>query len=232
MTTSEPTNTLIFTNLVKDAFLEENLKNLKASIEEHGSIMNYAPIKSFSRLLVSFEKIEDALYCKTKLNGTVFMGGEIKIYFAEYNYTITEATEHMLKLPDNDRLWLVSPPGSPPVGWMQEREEPPNDATLAEDLLHALRKLVDKEEMEISDDSSLHSNISYPMSSDEPTFNIQTSNGEEELPVITVQDWEIPKNFDSSLNLSSNNTCQMLFDPTETRRELVVPKTALPPILR
>lgn len=36
---------------------------------------------------------------------------------------------------------MISPPGSPPVGWEPIREDPPNRATLAEDLIAALKKL-------------------------------------------------------------------------------------------
>lgn len=36
---------------------------------------------------------------------------------------------------------MISPPGSPPVGWEQTLEEAPNAAPLAADLINALRKL-------------------------------------------------------------------------------------------
>ncbi|KAI8866256.1 hypothetical protein GQ42DRAFT_165614 [Ramicandelaber brevisporus] len=48
-----------------------------------------------------------------------------------------------LQLPQSERQWLVSPPGSPPAGWVQEREGPPNDTPIAADLIAALRKLDD-----------------------------------------------------------------------------------------
>ena len=43
--------------------------------------------------------------------------------------------------PAVESNFLISPPGSPPVGWEPIREEPPNNAPLAEDLIMALRKL-------------------------------------------------------------------------------------------
>jgi calcipressin-2 len=36
---------------------------------------------------------------------------------------------------------LISPPGSPPVGWEPIKEDPPNATPLADDLIAALRKL-------------------------------------------------------------------------------------------
>ena len=49
--------------------------------------------------------------------------------------------DNFLRPPPVEKNFLISPPGSPPVGWEPIREEPPNRATLAEDLITALRKL-------------------------------------------------------------------------------------------
>ena len=46
-----------------------------------------------------------------------------------------------LQPPAIEKNFLISPPGSPPVGWEPVREDPPNATPLAEDLIHALRKL-------------------------------------------------------------------------------------------
>ncbi|KAG5457004.1 MAG: hypothetical protein BJ554DRAFT_3098 [Olpidium bornovanus] len=46
-----------------------------------------------------------------------------------------------LRVPENRTLWLVSPPGSPPVGWTSTREHPPNASTFSDDLYEALREL-------------------------------------------------------------------------------------------
>lgn len=46
-----------------------------------------------------------------------------------------------LKPPAIEKNFLISPPGSPPVGWEPIKEDPPNPAPLADDLMTALRKL-------------------------------------------------------------------------------------------
>ncbi|KAG0145069.1 hypothetical protein CROQUDRAFT_716286 [Cronartium quercuum f. sp. fusiforme G11] len=51
------------------------------------------------------------------------------------------ADERRLKPPASDKNFLISPPGSPPVGWEQVEEDAPNKATLAEDLCQRLRFL-------------------------------------------------------------------------------------------
>ena len=53
----------------------------------------------------------------------------------------THEHNHYLRPPVNEKNFLISPPGSPPVGWEQIREDPPNDTPLANDLMTALRKL-------------------------------------------------------------------------------------------
>ena len=46
-----------------------------------------------------------------------------------------------LRPPAIEKNFLISPPGSPPIGWEAVKEDPPNATPLAEDLIHALRKL-------------------------------------------------------------------------------------------
>ncbi|TFY51362.1 hypothetical protein EVG20_g11032 [Dentipellis fragilis] len=48
---------------------------------------------------------------------------------------------HYLYPPAIEKNFLISPPGSPPVGWEPIKEEPPNVTPLADDLIAALRKL-------------------------------------------------------------------------------------------
>lgn len=52
-----------------------------------------------------------------------------------------EEGNHYLRPPKVEKNFLISPPGSPPVGWEQIREDPPNSTPLAEDLMVALQKL-------------------------------------------------------------------------------------------
>lgn len=47
----------------------------------------------------------------------------------------------LLRPPALEKNFLISPPGSPPEGWEQIREEPPNSTPLADDLITALKQL-------------------------------------------------------------------------------------------
>lgn len=46
-----------------------------------------------------------------------------------------------LRPPAIEKNFLISPPGSPPIGWEPIKEDPPNATPLAEDLMEALRRL-------------------------------------------------------------------------------------------
>jgi len=46
-----------------------------------------------------------------------------------------------LPVPPTTKNFLISPPGSPPIGWEQAHEEPPNRDALAADLVAALQRL-------------------------------------------------------------------------------------------
>jgi len=46
-----------------------------------------------------------------------------------------------LQPPKVEKNHFISPPGSPPKDWVQVKEDPPNQQTLAEDLAFALKQL-------------------------------------------------------------------------------------------
>ncbi|KAF3290998.1 hypothetical protein TWF970_000251 [Orbilia oligospora] len=49
--------------------------------------------------------------------------------------------EDAIKAPESQKLFFISPPPSPPVGWESRNEEPPNTLVMPEDLASALSKL-------------------------------------------------------------------------------------------
>ncbi|KAG2185422.1 hypothetical protein INT44_002213 [Umbelopsis vinacea] len=108
----------------------------------------------------------------------------------------------LLQVPELEKNWLISPPGSPPVGWQQIREDPPNRTVLPHDLSHALMSLSDEMEddefrldadaefeAESMDNSEAESSSSTPQ-----VYVICKDEGHDvnghELPHITVQDWD------------------------------------------
>ncbi|KAH8926000.1 hypothetical protein BT69DRAFT_1279221 [Atractiella rhizophila] len=65
----------------------------------------------------------------------------LRVYFGPRTDPALLSEPSFLQVPTTDKNFLISPPGSPPVGWEQIVEDPPNAAPLAQDLMQALRYL-------------------------------------------------------------------------------------------
>ena len=92
------------------------------------------------RIIVSFFDEQAAIRVRQAIDGTAFSGTSIaKCYFGEP--TPIAAETKYLERPDAGRLFFISPPPSPPVGWEMRAEDPPNKHVHAEDLASKLSKL-------------------------------------------------------------------------------------------
>lgn len=103
----------------------------------------------------------------------------------------------MLKVPEAERNFLISPPGSPCEDWQQTRESPPNTAVLASDLTHAIADMSDDDIGDLENFS-----LENPEDTERKQNNAgskrvmlkivgQDDNDENEhLPQITVQNWD------------------------------------------
>ena len=67
------------------------------------------------------------------------MGCRIRVYFG-LNTPLNPSDQH-LPLPKSDKLFFISPPPSPPMGWEMRDEDAPNTIVHAEDLAAALARL-------------------------------------------------------------------------------------------
>ncbi|KAF3225011.1 hypothetical protein TWF191_005859 [Orbilia oligospora] len=141
MTPSPPTNTLLITNL-KDAdiFRSDHLQGLRDVIASSATLASWAPLKSFARIVCSFYSEEDAIKVRGELDGESLMGHRMRIYFGTHT-PVTPPTDQHLQAPESQKLFFISPPPSPPVGWESRNEEPPNTLVMPEDLASALSKL-------------------------------------------------------------------------------------------
>jgi len=102
-------------------------------------VHTWAPLKSFRRIVVSFFDVESAIAVRQALDGEQLMGYRIRVYFG-MNTPLNPTDQH-LALPQSDRLFFISPPPSPPMGWEMRPEEAPNKLVHAEDLAAALARL-------------------------------------------------------------------------------------------
>jgi hypothetical protein len=141
ITPDPPSNTLLITNLDDPAiFRPENLLEIRDLINQHVPIHSWAPLKSFRRIVVSFFDTESAKTIRQNLDNEIIFDCRVRIYFGKET-KITESEDQHLHLPKSDKLFFISPPPSPPHGWMMKNEDPPNKEVYADDLAQALAKL-------------------------------------------------------------------------------------------
>ncbi|KAF1941999.1 Calcipressin-domain-containing protein [Clathrospora elynae] len=137
---SPPSNTLIITNLLAPEIFQFNtLTEIRETIDKHAKVHTWAPLKSFRRIVVSFFDIESAIAVRQALDGEQLMGYRIRVYFG-VNTPMNPSDQH-LALPKSDRLFFISPPPSPPMGWEMKEEDAPNKIVHPEDLAAALARL-------------------------------------------------------------------------------------------
>ncbi|KAH9857495.1 Calcipressin [Lenzites betulinus] len=144
------TNTLVITRVPTHFFVPLIQEALRSHFSTYGPLHTWAPIKGLARIIMVYFSEEDAEIAKESNDGLIL--GEmqdhpevvLRVYRADPTPIETSETHehnHYLRPPVNDKNFLISPPGSPPVGWEQIREDPPNSTPLAHDLMHALKRL-------------------------------------------------------------------------------------------
>lgn len=141
---------------------------LRRHFQQFGHVHSWAPLPSFGRIMIVYYDDADAERARQDFDATalkfthdwyVVVGfcsslpllidrehrpesiRSLKVYRADRTEIDRDPAEHYLRPPQLEKNFLISPPGSPPIGWEQIREDPPNATPLAEDLIHALRKL-------------------------------------------------------------------------------------------
>ncbi|OKL60921.1 hypothetical protein UA08_03186 [Talaromyces atroroseus] len=146
---SPPSNTLIITelhNLI--VFQPACLTAIREQITSIAPLNSFSPLPSFRRIVCSFLSIDDAVKVRQNLEctKTIFdeCGLRARIYFGER--TPIENTEEakrkkLLEAPHSSKLFFISPPPSPPHGWVMRNEDPPNKEVHASDLADALARL-------------------------------------------------------------------------------------------
>ncbi|KAI9433862.1 Calcipressin-domain-containing protein [Lactarius indigo] len=130
---SKRTNTLVLTQLPTPFFHPRVMDALRDPFR-------------FLRVIVVYESEDSADEAKSHSDGLHIDATPetpafvLRVFRADPTPATPPGGAH-LRPPAIEKNFLISPPGSPPVGWEQVVEEPPNSTPLAEDLIAALRKL-------------------------------------------------------------------------------------------
>ncbi|KAL4910035.1 hypothetical protein BDW74DRAFT_47108 [Aspergillus multicolor] len=145
---SPPTNTILITDLNDlHLFQPSALAAIRELIESIAPLNSFSPLPSFRRIVASFQNENDAIRVRKQLDRESLLNRAVmKIYFGEPT-PLLEINESggikhkLLEAPQVDKLFFISPPPSPPHGWVMRTEDPPNKEVHASDLAQALAKL-------------------------------------------------------------------------------------------
>jgi hypothetical protein len=143
MTGATITNTLAICGLARSDYDSDWVAELKKRIERKLSIVHWALLPSFGRILTVFEDVASA--SQARLIIMAMKPPYIRVYYAE-NTHLEHGDKAHLKLPDAGRLWLISPPASPPAEWEPAVEAEPNRETHFDpiDLKQALQRVTSR----------------------------------------------------------------------------------------
>ncbi|KAJ5776174.1 uncharacterized protein N7511_001185 [Penicillium nucicola] len=139
-----PSNTLLITDL-HDLLLFQppSLEEIRALITSVAPLNSFSPLPSMRRIVCSFHNTEDATKIRKMLDGHRLLERNVRprIYFGEPTALLDGGRPKLLEAPQVDKLFFISPPPSPPHGWVMRNEDPPNREVHATDLAHALSQL-------------------------------------------------------------------------------------------
>ncbi|ANB13272.1 hypothetical protein AWJ20_1556 [Sugiyamaella lignohabitans] len=139
--TSVRSNTLIISGFNKQTVEDIHAVNALRSLVEETCLVHlvdWVPMKRFRRVIAVFHDENECERAKEWINSycsTESLPPSVPSYISSLKAyttapTLTEEDERRkLQLPDKGRLWLISPPPSPPVGWESTFESEPNRET-------------------------------------------------------------------------------------------------------
>ncbi|KAI9934984.1 hypothetical protein AWENTII_005468 [Aspergillus wentii] len=235
-----PSNTLLITGLHDLVlFQPASLDALRSQITAIAPLNSFSPLPSLRRIVCSFHCEADAIEIRKLFDGQFLLNRDTvrtKIYFGEPTPILDE--EHgpkLLQAPQSDKLFFISPPPSPPHGWVMRTEEPPNKEVHASDLAQALAQL--KTEQTSFNDAPADPDTPMSLTSDKRTsswpasfpqqrsrsstliYHPEDHGGTPDLPAVMVEDTSAGPD-DSDMEMS----------PIDLPVKKSPPKTSRPPV--
>ncbi|KAI9094595.1 Calcipressin-domain-containing protein, partial [Phlyctochytrium arcticum] len=144
------TNTLILTNVPPQTFAKAGNNDgttgysaVKKILEEvGGGIKTVVLLKSFRRILVVYDATSSSQRARRYIQSHPFILSSnpppadysgVCVYFGDHTPTDSISSDpgaraphiNYLQVPETEKNFLLSPPGSPPIDWVQIREHSP-----------------------------------------------------------------------------------------------------------
>jgi len=236
-----PTNTLVLAGIPQSFFHPAVIGALRDHFALYGELHTFAPIRAFGRAIIVYYEERAAEKGKLSLDG-IEVGGvpgyplvTLRVYRGDptpleppliqsESDSPHKRDPYHLAPPSPTKNFLISPPGSPPVGWEPIKEEPPNATPLADDLISALHKLQVEQELR----------------GNKVTQRTENGRGEilwrpEETPAgvgVNVEDCGQPDEPPLIVEADNEEEPEWSYGaPSEGKPKYVLPRTSMPPPL-
>ena len=240
---SPPSNTLLITDLHDLVlFQPSSLDEIRNQITAVAPLNSFSPLPSFRRIVCSFRSDDDAIAVRKQLEGTTLLKRNVRprIYFGEPTPILGEdeanRPKRLLEAPQLDKLFFISPPPSPPHGWVLRNEDPPNKEVYASDLANALAMLKTDQPEPMSVDPATPVSISsdkrtgsWPLAGSQQRsrsstiiYNPEEHGHSPNLPAVMVEDMTLPKDEDVDMDAEMS--------PIDMPVKKMPPKTTRPPV--
>ncbi|KPI40878.1 uncharacterized protein AB675_10777 [Cyphellophora attinorum] len=214
---SPPSNTLLITRLSDPKiFHPASLATIREHISSIAPLNSFSPLKSMHRIIVSFFDDASAIAVRQSVDGTAFSSSNTepsvaKCYFGEPT-PINQETKY-LERPDAGRLFFISPPPSPPVGWEMRMEDAPNKSVHAEDLASKLSALTSR--LSSSNNNEDVSPIEEQYTADELSQKLKSTHTRKRSTedMLTTPTSAAPNNNGSSPKKIRSRSSTLIYDP-------------------
>eukprot|EP00040_Diaphanoeca_grandis_P032435 m.196534 g.196534 ORF g.196534 m.196534 type:complete len:223 (-) comp32621_c0_seq3:660-1328(-) len=116
--TDHEVGSLIVKGLIATVFTDSDEEGqLRAVLEQYGKINEIELVAEMGAVKLRYTTNLAAVDAEHALNFSDFLGQTI--------YAKSFTTLDLLAVPELEKQWLISPPPSPPVGWVSRKEDPP-----------------------------------------------------------------------------------------------------------
>ncbi|KAJ5796477.1 uncharacterized protein N7518_005017 [Penicillium psychrosexuale] len=237
-----PSNTLLITGLHDLlVFQPPALEEIRKQITEVAPLNSFSPLPSMRRIVCSFHNEIDATAVRKLLDSKRLLDRNVypRIYFGEPTALLDGGRPKLLEAPQVSKMFFISPPPSPPHGWVVRTEGPPNKEVHATDLAHALAMLKTDHDHAQPEPAAVDPATPVSISSDKRTsswplaghqrsrsstiiYHPEDHGDSPHLPAVMVEDM--------TLGAEDEDVDMDAMSPIEMSVNQMPPKTSRPPV--